>query len=314
MNDEVQGVDGQNVDPRETRFQRLLDERISALRFTSAARLVMEAVRVGLAPRDESLLDWTNARVGPESLKRIIDQGFGQLNSPCCHSGFEKCTACDGTGVSGREGCLSCATLGRVRCPFCNGSSLVPFSDIPAAFREPAMHARVELAATHAERLLSEPIADLSSEISVVTELRLDALNCEKLLGLFENAVIEVQKRAGDKGDMELATRLGVLSSKCRQRQLGVLRRLAECWTAIAATGDKGAALAEARATTLEEICLTASLRLTKLAHPFLFQEDAEPEPLPAVTVKPLPVDEETPVSETPGEHSDLAGEGTETK
>lgn len=261
-------------DPRESSFQAMVEERLNASRFTAAARVVLEAVRIGWAPNDISLVHWIAARVGTHATQLVIGKGFAQLGGPCCHSGFEACDNCDGNGSYGHTACAQCATTGKVRCPFCSGSSLIPLADLPLALRPRTTVARVRLADAHATHLLKAGIPEVSSDASMPNELRTSFLNLDKLLGVLENALIEMRQLAPTQALQEFSDQVLSLAQKLRDRQLLILRRLRECELAIAGTRDPRAMLAMSHADVLKEICQAGNLSASLLAHPFLFPQD----------------------------------------
>lgn len=260
-------------DPREASFQSMVEERLRSSRYTAAARIVFEAVRTGLAPNDLTLIHWIVARIGTQATQQVIGKGFAQLNSPCCNSGFEACDNCDGNGSYGTRACAQCATMGKLRCPFCNGSSLLPLADLPLALRPRTMVARIKLVESHETRMLGEPIPVVAAHPSVRHELRMSFLSLDKLLGVLENALSEMRQIAAAQALEELAERVLKVARKLRNRQLLVLRRLAECELEVAGTEEQRA-LAESNAAVLSEICRLGNLSRTRLAHPFLLTED----------------------------------------
>jgi hypothetical protein len=264
-------------DPRESNFKTMMEARLKASRFTAAARVVLEATRIGLAPNDLSLLHWIVAHIGTHAAQEVISKGFAQLNSPCCTSGFEPCDLCDGVGRIGDHACIQCATMGKLRCPFCNGSSLIPLSDLPLALRPRTMIARIRLVDGHARAMLKAEACEPSSPPESLTYLRTEFLNLDKLLGVLENAVLEMRQLAAATAWQELGEQVQALARKLRDRQLKTLRKLSAVELERGKTGDQRAA-AHSSASVLQEIWQLGSLARTRLAHPFLFTEDVAPD------------------------------------
>ncbi|MFT3787958.1 MAG: hypothetical protein QM770_17610 [Tepidisphaeraceae bacterium] len=257
------------------RLAGAIRESLSGRHNARAARMVMTARSQDLLPTGDGLRLWLLEQFDTKGFHEVVD-GFARMDSPCCHSGFDTCDACEGTGFLDAP-CRACVGLGEARCAFCGGASLLPYDAVPSSLRLAVLQARVALAKKALPRIIqaARPVPDPDTAVAHWTK---HIHNCEKLLAVFENAKQTLVQWPGQiKGIGGYLESLMASAWAARASLTDALAGLSAAW---AKRADAEARPARARdLSAFYAGLLTGGFQNTGLAHPFLFDEDRNSAP-----------------------------------
>jgi hypothetical protein len=168
---------------------------LHANRFEKAADLFLKAQEQGILPGDRDIVKRLLDIMGENTANQLIT-AFAFHPCQFCTKGRTKCEACNGQGHIEQEAvCERCFGLGMARCSFCNGSSFLALSDIPAGIRTPAMIKRGGKTIEDTNSVLNVPIPEPSQDKPAATLHKCATLwaAVDKLMGTFENIVVASQ-------------------------------------------------------------------------------------------------------------------------
>ncbi|MGB7582276.1 MAG: hypothetical protein WBL85_07525 [Sedimentisphaerales bacterium] len=164
-------------------------------RFEKAADLFLKAQEKGILPGDRDIVKKLLDVLGENTANQLIT-AFAFHPCQFCTKGRTQCEVCNGCGHIEQEAvCERCFGLGMTRCGFCNGSSLLALSDIPAGIRTPAIIKRAEKTIEDANSVLNVPIPEPSQDKPAATLHKCATLWAvvDKLMGTFEDIVVASQ-------------------------------------------------------------------------------------------------------------------------
>ena len=201
MSEEPKQPDGRPGDTRAfsaTQVGIVVKDVILDLRgnqFEKAADLFLKAQEKGVLPGDRDIVKKLLNILGENTANQLIT-AFAFHPCQFCIKGRTQCEVCNGCGHIEQEAvCERCFGLGMTRCNFCDGSSLLALSDIPAGIRTPAIIKRGEKTIEDANSVLNLPIPEPSQDKPAATLHKCATLWAviDKLTGTFENIVVASQ-------------------------------------------------------------------------------------------------------------------------
>ena len=113
----------------------------------------------------------------------LIIAAFSRRRCFMCGNGTHPCATCEGTGTVGRFRCPNCEGLGVETCPFCMGSGWYAWEDMPAEIRDHACHHRHQRIDKDLDRLAAIPAHKAISSARKATDKKRQQL-ASSLMGL----------------------------------------------------------------------------------------------------------------------------------
>lgn len=204
------------------RFAQRLKAALNSSSSVDVVRLFMDGVAHELVPDRPDLAPWLMQVVGRTETMRLA-KAFALKECFYCKDGLERCEACAGRGHHRDAAtCERCLGLGVAACDFCTGSGWVTYNYVPVALRLPVILERVKAASSKASKLLRGPAPAVSERSSRETgkALAKDLVQLNRLLGVFENAIMAAEKLAARDADPEAALEKLVKTSLYAARKL----------------------------------------------------------------------------------------------
>lgn len=233
--DQVNNVARPAVQDPVRRFAQRLKATLQNDRTADAVRLFMDGVAHELVPNRPDLARWLMKVVGRAEMLRLA-KAFALKECFYCKSGLERCEVCDGRGYHRDHAiCERCVGLGVAACDFCTGSGWVTYNYVPTGVRLPVILERAKAATGKAEALLRKTVSAVSERSSRETgkALAKELVQLNRLMGVFENAIVAGEKLAAqdsgtEPGVRKLAKTCLHTARKLQTRTRHVLRALAD--------------------------------------------------------------------------------------
>lgn len=270
------------------RFAQRLKAALKTGSTADVVRLFMDGVAHELVPNRPDLAPWLMKVVGRTETMRLA-KAFALKECFYCKGGLERCEACDGRGHHRHTAiCERCLGLGVAPCDFCTGSGWVTYNYVPAGLRLPVILERAKAATSRANELLRKATPTVSARGSRETgkALAKDLVQLNRLLGVFENAIVAgeklVERDADHAAGMEKLVKTCLHAARRLQPRIRqALRALAEFARVESTRAAKPGARAVAtrRAKFYDTLVASENFLGSGLHHPHLLQQREPPKP-----------------------------------